>query len=118
MSSWKSAYKPRMIHPDILMQIRAPQRPHYKVYLETKISGMGWQNRKNLTKFLLNNYNSNPDKYQYISNRYYHGTKYLVNYIFQNYSYDKDYCPNIKKKSKFDSDQLYFEIDSIKFISI
>ena len=118
MSNWKTMHKPKMIHPDILERIRAPQRPHYKVYLETKINSLGWQNRKNLTNYLVNNYKDNPEKYQYISNRYYHGVKYLANYIFANYSYDKEYNLNVKKECKFGRDQLYFDLNKIEFISI
>ncbi|PQM69345.1 MAG: hypothetical protein CML70_03780, partial [Rhodobacterales bacterium] len=54
--------------------------------------------QKELTQYLIKNYRDNPDKYGYISSRYYHGIKYLVNYIFNNYSWNGNVQESKSKK--------------------
>ena len=117
MNAYKGEHKPKMIDHNILNLIRAPIKPHYKTYLKMKINGLPWKNRKELTQFLIKNHRENPDKYGYISSRYYHGVKYLVNYIFNNYSWNGT-VQEIKSKKQFSTNQLYFDIDPISFLSI
>ena len=117
MDIYKGEHKPKMIDYTILNLIRAPIKPHYKIYLKMRISSLPWQSRKKLTEYLVKNYKDNTDKYGYISNRYYHGVKYLANYIFNNYSWNGTLEEN-KQNPKFSTNQLYFEIAPVSFLII
>lgn len=117
MNNWKSDHKPKMIDIYILNLIKAPIKPHYKTYLNMKISSISWNTRKELKNYLIKNYQQNPDKYGYISNRYYHGTKYLVNYIYNNYAWEGNQVKN-PKKTEYSSDQLYVEFKEIVAMTI
>ena len=117
MNAYIGEHKPKMIDHYILHLIRAPLKPHYKTYLKMKINGLNWKTRKELTQYLIKNYRDNPDKYGYISSRYYHGVKYLVNYIFNNYSWNGN-VQESKSKKQFCTDQIYFEITPVSFLTI
>ena len=118
MTSYKSIHKPRLINPAILNLLKAPANPHYKIYIKLKLSNLPWKDRKILTKYLVSNYVNNQDKYQYISNRYYHGIKYLTNYIFNNYAWEGTDQVMPKEKLEFDKDQIFFTVSPISFIVI